>query len=97
MPNFGRWYKAAVQKAENLQNDFDEIAATIWEMGWGDRKKLTKLWLEKKKKKRVREGGQVLSGFLSLDVVRLGVWSVVRVSGSFGCKHLCYGYRVDSV
>ena len=33
-------------EAENLENDFDEIAATIWEMGWSDGIKKTILWLE---------------------------------------------------
>ena len=35
-----------------------EIAAAIQDMGWNDGKKKTRFWLEKKK--RVREGGQVL-------------------------------------
>ena len=44
-----------------MENDFDEIAATIREMGWGDGKKKTRFWPEKKK--RVREVGQVLPEF----------------------------------
>ena len=32
--------------AENLENDFDEIAATILEMGWGDGSKKTRFWLQ---------------------------------------------------
>ena len=34
-------------KAENLENDFNEIAVTIQEMGWGEGKKKTSSWLEK--------------------------------------------------
>ena len=34
-------------KAENLENDFNEIAATIGEMGWGNGKQKTGFWLEK--------------------------------------------------
>ena len=45
----------------------------------------------KKKKKRVRECGQVVHG-ISLDVVGLVVWSVVQVSGPL-MKHPCSGYR----
>ena len=33
-------------KAENLDNDFDELATTKREMGWGDRKK-SRLGVEK--------------------------------------------------
>ena len=43
--------KSRSAKAENLENGFDEIAATILEMVWGDGKKKTKLWLEEEEEK----------------------------------------------
>ena len=33
-------------KAENLENDFDDLATTIREMCWGDGKK-TRFWVDK--------------------------------------------------
>ena len=41
-------------KAENLENDFDELATTIWEMGWGDDKKKSRIWVEKEEKRSRR-------------------------------------------
>ena len=34
-------------EAENLENDFDELATTIWEMGWGDDQKKSRFGAEK--------------------------------------------------
>ena len=34
-------------EAENLDNDFDELATTIREMGWGDDKRKSRFGVEK--------------------------------------------------
>ena len=65
-------------KAENLENDFNEIAATIWEMGWGQKK--TRFGLGEEEESSGRWPGFAR---ISLDVVGPVVCSVVQVSGPF--------------
>ena len=58
-------------KAENLWNDFNEIADAIREMGWGGGKKRQDF--SSRKKKRVREGGQISLELLLMSSVFV-VW-----------------------
>ena len=41
------WADGTKQQAENHENDFDELATTIREMGWGDDKKKSRSGVEK--------------------------------------------------
>ena len=44
---FWQMVQSSSTKAESLENDFDELAATIQEIGWGDVEKKSRFWVEK--------------------------------------------------
>ena len=60
---------------ENFENDFDELATTFREMGWGDDEMKSRFWCDKEEESH--EDDQVPG--ISLHVVRLVVRSVVQV------------------
>ena len=72
-------------KAKNLENDFNETAATIWRLAGVMVKR--RPHSGSKKKRRVREGGQVLQELLLMSSVS---WSgqSCRYLGPFDGKHL---------
>ena len=61
--------QSSITKAENVENDFNEIAAAIREMGWGDGKKNTRFGREKEEEEnRVRKGAGFLPELLLIVV-----------------------------